>query len=175
MRKARTWVGIATGVLAFTLIAAACSSNNDNSGSSGSSGASGGDLTGSLNISGSSTVEPISSLVAENFQSANTGVNAAVDGPGTTDGFVTFCQGQTDINDASRVISDDEKKACSDGGVHYVELAIGRDALTVVGNPGQPRRLPLLGGPLRVVQHGGQGLHELVRRERARQGARREG
>ena len=51
---------------------------------------------------------------------------------------MTFCQGQTDINDASRVISDDEKKACSDGGVHYVELAIGRDALTVVGNPANP-------------------------------------
>ena len=138
MRNVRRWVGIATGVLAVSLVAAACGGSNDNSGSSGSSGASGGDLTGSLNISGSSTVEPISSLVAENFQSANTGVNAAVDGPGTTDGFVTFCQGQTDINDASRVISDDEKKACSDGGVHYVELAIGRDALTVVGNPSNP-------------------------------------
>ena len=155
-------MGIVTGVLAFSLVAAACGNNNDNSGSSGSSGASGGDLTGSLNISGSSTVEPISSLVAENFQSANTGVNAAVDGPGTTDGFVTFCQGQTDINDASRVISDDEKKACSDGGVNYVELAIGRDALTVVGNPANPVDCLSTGGSLRAVQHRSEGLHELV-------------
>jgi phosphate transport system substrate-binding protein len=116
------------------LAAAACSSNS----SSSTGGGTGGDVSGSLNVSGSSTVEPISSLVAENFQKANSGVDIAVDGPGTTDGFVTFCQGQTDINDASRQISDDEKKACSDGGVHYVELAIGRDALTVVGNPSNP-------------------------------------
>jgi phosphate transport system substrate-binding protein len=125
-----TLVVLATVALA----AAACSSNSSSSGGAGT----GGDIAGSLNISGSSTVEPISSLVAEDFQKANSGVDIAVDGPGTTDGFVTFCQGQTDINDASRQISDDEKKACADGGVHYVELAIGRDALTVVGNPSNP-------------------------------------
>ncbi len=136
MREARKLTSIVAGVLTLSMIAAACGSSNDNSGSSGATG--GGDLTGSLNISGSSTVEPITSLVAENFQSGNTGVNMAVDGPGTTDGFVQFCQGQTDINDASRQISDDEKKACSAGSVNYVELAIGRDALTVVGNPSNP-------------------------------------
>jgi phosphate transport system substrate-binding protein len=126
-------IAIVGGFVAFALIAAAC--GNDST----SSGATGGDVvSGSLNISGSSTVEPITSLVAENFQGMNSGVDAAVDGPGTTDGFELFCKGQTDINDASRQISDDEKAACSDGGVHYVELAIGRDALTVVGNPSNP-------------------------------------
>jgi phosphate transport system substrate-binding protein len=134
LRKRRA--GIAIGVaLAFGLVATtACSSNNSTSSVGG--GPTG--VSGSLNISGSSTVEPITSLVAENFQGMNSDVQAAVDGPGTTDGFVLFCQGQTDINDASRQISDDEKKACEDGGVHYVELAIGRDALTVVGNPSNP-------------------------------------
>ncbi len=137
MSKVRRYAGIVVGVLALALVAAACGgSSDDNSGGGSASG--GGDLSGSINISGSSTVEPISSLVAENFQTSNPGVNAAVDGPGTTDGFVTFCQGQTDISDASRQISDDEIKACSDGGVNYVELAIGRDALTVVGNPSNP-------------------------------------
>jgi phosphate transport system substrate-binding protein len=126
-RTTRAAIGAA---LAIGLVATACSNS-----SSSSSGGTGGDLSGSVNISGSSTVEPISSLVAENFQKANGGVDISVDGPGTTDGFVLFCQGQTDINDASRQISDDEKKACSDGGVNYVELAVGRDALTVVGNP----------------------------------------
>jgi phosphate transport system substrate-binding protein len=133
MSNLRKLVGVFAGLLALTLVAAACSSNN-NSGGGGSASA-GGDLTGSLNISGSSTVEPITSLVAENFQSANPGVDVAVDGPGTTDGFALFCKGQTDINDASRLIADDEKAACASGGVDYIELAIGRDALTVVGNP----------------------------------------
>lgn len=136
MKHRRGAGAIVAGALALMLIAAACSSNKSGSGGGGSGG--GGDLSGSLNISGSSTVEPITSLVAENFQSANPAVNIAVDGPGTTDGFVLFCKGQTDISDASRLISDDEKKACSQGGVNYIELAIGRDALTVVGNPSNP-------------------------------------
>jgi phosphate transport system substrate-binding protein len=127
--KATRSIAVLAAVIA--LATAACSSNSSTS----SGGTGGGDLSGSLNISGSSTVEPITSVVAENFQKANGGVDIAVDGPGTTDGFTLFCQGQTDINDASRQISDDEKAACSQGGVHYVELAIGRDALTVVGNP----------------------------------------
>jgi phosphate transport system substrate-binding protein len=139
MRVARKLAGMVAGVLALSMVAAACGSSNDSSGSSGATGASGGgDLTGSLNISGSSTVEPITSLVAENFQSANNGVDVAVDGPGTTDGFALFCKGETDINDASRQISDDEIAACKAGGVDYIELAIGKDALTVVGNPKNP-------------------------------------
>ena len=141
MRNARKRAGIVTGVLVLSLIAAACG-GDDNAGDGGSTGTGatggGGDLSGSLNISGSSTVEPITSLVAENFQSANTGVDVAVDGPGTTDGFALFCNGETDINDGSRQIKDEEITACKDGGVNYVELAIGKDALTVVGNPSNP-------------------------------------
>jgi phosphate transport system substrate-binding protein len=131
MRGIRSHVVI---LAAVAFVAAACSSDSSTS----ATGSGGGAASGSLNISGSSTVEPITSLVAENFQGANPDVQVAVDGPGTTDGFELFCKGQTDINDASRQISDDEKAACSDGGVQYVELAIGRDAITVVGNPSNP-------------------------------------
>jgi phosphate transport system substrate-binding protein len=134
MRNVRRWASVVAGALALTLVAAACS--NDSSSQTGPTG--GGDLSGSLNISGSSTVEPISSLVAENFQGQNPGVNIAVEGPGTTDGFVKFCAGETDLNDASRQIKDEEITACQDGGVDYIELAIGKDALTVVGNPENP-------------------------------------
>jgi len=135
MTKVRRFTWIVGGLLALTLVAASCGGNSSDSGSSASAG---GDLTGSLNISGSSTVEPITSLVAENFQAANPGVQAAVDGPGTTDGFALFCKGQTDINDASRQISTDEIAACKAGGVDYIELAIARDAITVVGHPDNP-------------------------------------
>lgn len=134
MRNVRGWAGVVAGALALSLVAAACSNDS----SSGTSGSSGDDLQGSLNISGSSTVEPITSLVAENFQGQNAGVDIAVEGPGTTDGFVKFCAGETDINDASRVISDEEIAACQAGGVDYIELAIGKDALTVVANPENP-------------------------------------
>ena len=126
--------GIVVGALALMLVAAACGGSDDN----GDSGGGAPDLTGSLNISGSSTVEPITSLVAENFQSNNPGVDIVVNGPGTSDGFALFCNGETDINDASRQIKDEEIAVCREAGIDYVELAIGKDALTVVGNPDNP-------------------------------------
>ena len=54
MRNARKLAGIVAGVLAFSLIAAACGSDNNDSGSSGSTGATGGtgSLSGSIVISG---------------------------------------------------------------------------------------------------------------------------
>ena len=137
MRNARKLAGIVAGVLAFSLIAAACGSDNNDSGSSGSTGATGGtgSLSGSITVSGSSTVLPISNLVAELFSEQNPDVQVSVDGPGTGDGFVLFCKGETDISDASRPIADDEKKACSDGGINYVELPIAFDGITVMTNP----------------------------------------
>ena len=58
-----------------------------------------------------------------------------VDGPGTGDGFELFCNGETDINDASRPIEDDEIAACEENGIDYTELEVGLDGLTVMGNP----------------------------------------
>jgi ABC-type phosphate transport system substrate-binding protein len=90
------------------------------------------DVSGDVVISGSSTVEPISSLVAEQFSTDNSGVSVSVDGPGTGDGFELFCAGETDISDASRAIEDDEAAACADAGIEYVELYIGIDGLSVL-------------------------------------------
>jgi phosphate transport system substrate-binding protein len=140
MRNRRKWLTILAAVAALSLVAAACGGDDDDVGTTGATGATGetAEVTGSLNISGSSTVEPITSLVAEKFQSANPGVEIAVDGPGTSDGFELFCNGETDIQDASRAIDEEEVAACQEGGVDYIELAIAQDALTVVGNPNNP-------------------------------------
>jgi phosphate transport system substrate-binding protein len=121
--------------LCLSLVAAACGSDDDDDASTGGDGGGGEAVTGSVNISGSSTVEPISSLVAEDFQAENEGADVAVDGPGTGDGFELFCNGETDISDASRTIKDEEAAACEENGVEYVELQIGYDGLTVMTNP----------------------------------------
>jgi phosphate transport system substrate-binding protein len=135
MRNRRKWLTILAALAALSLVAAACGDGETGT-TGGATG--GGEVTGSLNVSGSSTVEPITSLVAEKFQSANPDVEIAVDGPGTSDGFELFCNGETDIQDASRAISEDEVAACQEGGVEYIELAVAQDALTVVGNPANP-------------------------------------
>jgi phosphate transport system substrate-binding protein len=118
----------AAAALSLALVAACGSSDADDGGG-------GSNLTGSLNISGSSTVAPISSLVAEEFSAEHPDLKIAVDDPGTGDGFELFCEGQTDISDASRPIEAEEAAACKKNGIEYVELAIGYDGITVLTNP----------------------------------------
>jgi phosphate transport system substrate-binding protein len=91
-----------------------------------------GGATGSVNVSGSSTVEPISTGVAEALAAANPGFAYTIEGPGTGDGFKKFCAGETDISDASRKIKDEEAKACADAGIEYVELKIAIDGMSVL-------------------------------------------
>ena len=96
-------------------------------------------LSGTITIDGSSTVYPITELVAEEFQLANSGVQVPVAFSGTGGGFKKFCVGETDINDASRPIKaqdEGEGLACDANGVEHVELQVAIDGLTVVVNPG---------------------------------------
>ena len=102
---------------------------------SASAPAGGGGVSGSITVSGSSTVEPISTGVAELFKQANPDFNYKIEGPGTGDGFKRFCAGETDISDASRKIKDEEAEACKTAGIEYVELRIAYDGLTIMTNP----------------------------------------
>ena len=89
-----------------------------------------------INIDGSSTVYPITKTIVEQYQTTKaSGVELKVDFSGTGDGFKKFCAGETDINNASRPISQAEMKACKEAGVAYIELPIAFDAVTVVVNP----------------------------------------
>jgi phosphate transport system substrate-binding protein len=87
-----------------------------------------------VSISGSSTVEPITSLTAELFAEEQPDATIRVDGPGTGDGFVLFCDGETDASDASRPIEEEESTTCESNGVEYTELPVAIDGLTVVAN-----------------------------------------
>jgi phosphate transport system substrate-binding protein len=122
-------------VAALSLVAAACSDDGGSeTGTTG--GTTAGDLTGSIAVSGSSTVLPISSLVAELFnEDVSPNVQITVDGPGTGDGFVLFCDGETDVSDASRPIEQEEADACAANGIEYIELAVAYDGITVMTNP----------------------------------------
>ncbi len=90
------------------------------------------DVEGFVDISGSSTVEPISLLVAEEFNYSNPNWTYRVNGPGTTAGFEQFCNGETDISDASRPIKDSEVETCAANAITPVELKIGIDGLAVI-------------------------------------------
>jgi phosphate transport system substrate-binding protein len=92
-------------------------------------------LSGEIKIDGSSTVYPISEAVAEEFQKANPGVKVVVGISGTGGGFKKFCNGETDISNASRPILQKEIDACAQNGIEYIELPVAYDALSVVVNP----------------------------------------
>lgn len=110
------------------LAVAACGGNQDN-------GSDGGDaLSGSVAVDGSSTVAPLSQAAAALYAEEQPDVNVTVATSGTGGGFEKFCNGESDIQDASRLIGEDEIAACESNDINYAELIVANDALTVVVN-----------------------------------------
>ncbi|MEZ6125961.1 MAG: PstS family phosphate ABC transporter substrate-binding protein [Planctomycetaceae bacterium] len=85
-------------------------------------------------VDGSSTVEPISTRVAEAYRSVDPSVQVSVGTSGTGGGFKKFVAGEIDIADASRPIKDGEAEECREKGIEFVELKVAIDGLSVVIN-----------------------------------------
>ena len=119
---------VTTGlIVALSLVLAGCGG--------GASGQEGGEpVSGEIRIEGSSTVYPITQAAAELFREENPDARIEVGGAGTSDGFEAFCQGDTQISDASRPIEAEEIEACKEAGVEYIEIPIAYDGISVVVN-----------------------------------------
>jgi phosphate transport system substrate-binding protein len=119
----------------FALGIAACGDDEDENGGGGGGGG-GGDLSGSIQIDGSSTVGPFAQAAAEEFGASNSDVQVPVGTSGTGGGFEKFCAGETDISNASRPIKDDEEAPiCKKNGIEYTEIQVANDGIAVVTNP----------------------------------------
>jgi len=97
-------------------------------------------LGGSVVSDGSSTVGPITEAVAEEFgimmgEAGGGDVQVEVSISGTGGGFERFCLGETDLQNASRAIGDDEVANCEESGVEYFEFEVAYDGMAVVVNP----------------------------------------
>ncbi len=138
------------GLISLSLLAAACGSDDEKTDSTtapaaGSTApaaeappdtdAPAGDLSGDIVIDGSSTVTPLITIAAEDFQTANNDVRVTVGTSGTGGGFEKFCAGETDISMASRPIKEDEVASCEAAGIEAVEFIVANDALSVIVNP----------------------------------------
>ncbi|WP_312870220.1 PstS family phosphate ABC transporter substrate-binding protein [Streptomyces himalayensis] len=126
LRRAKVSLALTAAAI---LAASACGGSDAGSGQSDGS-----TLSGSIRVDGSSTVAPLSTAAAQLFQQQNPGVNVTVGTSGTGGGFEKFCNGETDISDASRPIKDEEKAACEKKGITYEEFRIANDGLSVVVN-----------------------------------------
>jgi phosphate transport system substrate-binding protein len=116
--------------------APASESGGGASASSGSSGDGGGDISGTIEIDGSSTVGPLTDAIAEEYANEQPNVQVNVGVSGTGGGFERFCgEGSTDISNASRPIDDEEAQLCEENGIEFTEVRVGTDALTMVTSP----------------------------------------
>jgi phosphate transport system substrate-binding protein len=92
-------------------------------------------LSGDIRISGSSTVYPIAQEVSRQFQQDHSEVSFNLTRDGSSGGFENvFIPGDSDLNNSSRPISEEEVQRCRDTGFEPVEFFIAQDALTVVVN-----------------------------------------
>jgi phosphate transport system substrate-binding protein len=91
-------------------------------------------LTGRIQVDGSSTVAPLISLAAERFRREEPKVRVSVGVSGTGGGFERFCRDETDLSNASRKIKDEERQLCEKNGVPFFELQVANDGISVVVN-----------------------------------------
>ena len=116
-------------IVALSLVLAGCGASGQQSGGGGEA------VSGEIRIEGSSTVYPITQAAAELFREENPDARIEVGGAGTSDGFEAFCQGDTQISDASRPIdAAEEVPVCKENGVEYIEIPIAYDGISVVVN-----------------------------------------
>ena len=129
------WLMVLASAAMLAFGVAACGDDDDDNGGGGDGGA---NVSGNIRVDGSSTVAPLTEAAAELFQDENPDVRVTVGTSGTGGGFEKFCNGETDISDASRQIEPDEVQACEGRGISFEEVQVANDALSVVVNPENP-------------------------------------
>ena len=109
----------------FFLTLVSCTNNSSSSSSK---------LSGNIVIDGSSTVYPITEIVAEEFTYENPDVKVTVAESGTGGGMKKFVEGEIDIVNASRKIKDSELDQSKGNGIDALELVVANDGISVVVN-----------------------------------------
>lgn len=92
----------------------------------------GASLTGSLTVAGSTSVQPFSEVLAEEFMAAHKGIQINVQGGGSSVGIEAAVSGTAQIGAVSRSVSSEEK---SKG---LVDTVIALDGIAVVVHPENP-------------------------------------
>ena len=91
-----------------------------------------------INVVGSSTVYPFSTVVAENFGN-KTGIKVPkIESTGSGGGMKLFCKGlgtgHPDITNASRRIKKNEFNQCKENGIDLVEIKVGYDGIVIANS-----------------------------------------
>jgi phosphate transport system substrate-binding protein len=77
---------------------------------------------------------------------------------GTGGGFERFCHGETDLSNASRPIHEEERAACAEEGIEFLEFRVANDALTNVVNRENDWATCLTVGQLKAIWEPGSAI-----------------
>lgn len=91
--------------------------------------ATGTELSGSITMAGSTSMEKMANAVAESFMAENPGVTVTAEFTGSSAGVEALNAGSVNIGNSSRALTDDEKAAGA------VENIVAIDGIAVVVNP----------------------------------------
>lgn len=135
MKSMRKAISILALAISMVFLFAACGTSAqtpaaDNGGSGNNEGKAG-TLTGTVTISGSTSVQPLAQDLADIFNESEPGVNIEIQGGGSSQGIKDVTDGVSDIGDSSRELKEEEK-----GGI--TEHIIAYDGIAVVVHPSNP-------------------------------------
>lgn len=84
-----------------------------------------------IEIDGSSSIFPIAQEISTSYAAIHPDIKISLSLSGTSNGFMKFCQGRLDMNNASRPIKQEEIDACHRNGVDFHEIKLGYDAVVL--------------------------------------------
>ncbi|HDR73304.1 MAG TPA: phosphate ABC transporter substrate-binding protein [Methanoculleus sp.] len=116
------------GIVLLAVVLCGCVSDQDSAGSPDSG------ATGTLAITGSTTVLPLAERAAEAFMDANTGIDILVSGGGSSVGVQAVGEGTADIGMASRDLKDAEMERYPD----LVQHVVAKDGIALIINNENP-------------------------------------
>ncbi|PWU68508.1 MULTISPECIES: PstS family phosphate ABC transporter substrate-binding protein [Gracilibacillus] len=105
---------------------------SENGEGSGDEGSEDGEVSGPVNIDGSSTVLPIMEYLTYEYNQENPEVETALNSSGSGGGFEKSTVGEIDLSNASRPIKDEEKATAEENGITLHEIELAYDGLSVV-------------------------------------------
>lgn len=131
--KFSLWMLALAGVMAVGL--SGCGTDATGSEVGGSVGGDASDMTGDIEIAGSSTVYPIAGAMTELFEEVAPDVRVTVASTGTGSGMEAFAKGELDIANASRPIKQSEIEALEEAGIEFFEVPVAYDGICILVNP----------------------------------------
>jgi phosphate transport system substrate-binding protein len=127
-KKAITAVAL---VISSAIIFTACGTSSQPTPAADNGTGTAGTLSGTVTISGSTSVQPLAQDLADIFNESESGVNIEIQGGGSSQGIKDVTDGVSDIGNSSRELKEEEKTGIT-------EHIIAYDGIAVVMHPSNP-------------------------------------